>query len=181
LHESDKGALRLIIRLLSDEKKCEEAKKFLLAHEVSHLFYKHQTAFSAAVEKGRLKRKIQGVMVGILCGGVVRKIVASTLLGGGIGAFAGSVTLIVLHALHRAAVSQGQEKEADLKAKEVTGSEGGIYFYTTLHKHMLSFPQDPTLSFLQKIVVQILYRNGDFLLNQFVTHPNPRARVEYLK
>lgn len=182
INEIDRSVLRIILKLLSNPEKCKLAKEFLLAHEISHLFYQHRISFNADSQKWRLAKRVTSIAIGILSGVMVMKITISYLLGTACGISIFGITLFALNILQECSISRKQEKEADLKASELVGPEGGIYFFETMRKNIISFSKNPDLSLIKRMLIQIGFNGkGDFRFNQFVTHPNPRERVEYLQ
>ena len=155
IKETEKSVLRIILILLSDPEKCKLAKEFLLAHEISHLFYQHRINFNLNSQKWRLEKRVASVALGALSAIMVKKAIGSYLLGTALGILFFGVTLFVLNILQECSISRKQEKEADLKAAELVGPEGGIYFFEAMRRNIISFSKNPNLSLVQRMLIQI--------------------------
>ncbi len=179
LTDETKNTLRIILKLMINPDKCNQAKQFVLAHEISHLFYKHHLKFENEAQKGKWKRSITAAVIGTISLLVIKQIIASKLLLIGSSLVVYTIGVFVFDRLNRLAISRRHEKEADLKAAETVGSQGGIYLNETTRKHFLSFSKDPNFSSIKKFFIPFIFNNkGDFRFSLLLTHPNPRERAE---
>ena len=179
LRPSDRTSIRLFLIMASQPEKFKQAKEFVLAHELSHLFYKHRPRQAEASLLAKYNT-ISWILSGVIgcTSGVFFNLLGRKKTAISIGLLVALATKVVFGKSLCSNLSKQIEKAADLKAKDYV--EGGIYFLHSIQQTRLLNKKNRS-SLLDKLS-QILQvdKEGSLRLNFFGSHPTETERTTYL-
>lgn len=178
---SDKDIIRRMLRLTANPEEFKAAKKFILAHELGHLFYKHELEKKKCLEEGTIYRKVISAALSIFgtvaCNHLTDSVIPSLLIG--ICLF--KITEIALHNLESLRLSRKNEKEADLFAIKHIGTIGAIPFFQKRMQHTLAYRDSDKRSWYESIYLKIVVDSkGSDRFSILDTHPTDSQRIEYI-
>jgi Peptidase family M48 len=178
----EKEIILCFLKLLAKPEKFEAFKKFILAHELSHLYYKHTLIFSESLEKRNLIRKILSLSIGFFGIAIFRRSLwlSVSLI---IGLLLFKITNVALYNLDKLHISRRQEKEADLLAKKHVGAEGGLLLCRQSQQSRLNYIKNNKnlFSLFSRITHYLLTdHQGGIRFALLRTHPTESQRIKYL-
>lgn len=177
---AQRTAVQQLLILSKDPVKFEEAKKFVLAHEIGHLYHVH-THKKVEVFKTHPKKSMRLSMIS----GVLTTIIFKSCSGSTIGAALAGMTIAAISypiakKLLKTFVMHAHEKEADLVAKRAVGNEGGLYFYERCRAHFRLI-RGTARKLSDKISMWMAIDSKGNDLRGIWSHPLFTTRESYLK
>lgn len=183
LHATDMEKMTVVnfLRLCIDPQQWKLVKEFIIAHELSHLYFKHADTYMNLVEQSSILRKTISISTGLFGSLLCTSFTSSLLPALGIGSIAYKITEVALSQLECLRISRQQEKEADLFAVRHVGVTGGIAWFQCIKDQTLFYLKNKNLTLFQKAFFRLAFDSkGDSRIPWFQSHPSDIERINYL-